>query len=231
MKRQRLAKSAALGLVFLAGSAHADAIYGIYADIDYWHSSVSGSQASNQHSYNNKGQMMAAVSLEHPVPLIPNVRLRHTSLNADGKQPVTHTLNASSTDAIAYYEILDNVVSLDLGLGAKRISGDIKHGNVKQYALDDTLGMAYASVGGKLPLTGLSAKAELAIAKGKNSSATDAQAELKYDFVDKAWVDIGAKVGYRALNLDYNKAATPTGATVPYQVDFQGPYVGLELHF
>ncbi len=201
--------------------ANADTIYGIYGDVDYWHSSVDGDVNKANANFDDKGQVMASVSVEHPVPFVPNVRLRHTSLDAEGKVAnIKHEMEATSTDAIAYYEVLDNVVSLDLGLGAKRLDGDYKVLK-SSTGLNETMPMAYASVGGDLPFTGFSAKAELAVAKGSDSDVKDAQAEVKYNFVDNMAVDLGAKVGYRVMEVNYDDDK------VKIDSDFKGPYVGV----
>lgn len=223
--------------LLVASTAHADTLYGLYADANYWHTSADVTDNGVKQNYDDQGNYMLSASLEHGVPLIPNVRVRHADINhsqstAIAKDEVAFT----STDAIAYYEILDNVVSVDLGLGAKRISGDVKYTGGKTLDLNKTLPMAYASVGAKLPFTGLSAKAELGVGVGTNVKATDAQAELKYDFVKTAAVDLGIKGGYRILSLDYDEMdvkylGTVFGKQVPYKADFKGPYVGLEVHF
>lgn len=208
------------------GTAQADTIYGLYADANYWNTEVESSYNGVDADYDDQGQMMASVSVEHFVPLVPNVRVRHATLDADGTLgTVKSELDLSSTDAIAYYEILDNVVSADIGLGAKFLQGDFTRGTTTTN-LDETLPMGYASVGAKLPFTGLSAKAELGIAKGTDVDVTDAQAEIKYDFVDTLAMDLGAKVGYRVMEIDYDDVKDKELNT-----DFKGPYVGLELHF
>lgn len=221
-------------LLLLAPSAYADTLYGLYADVNYWHTQNELSQSQLKEvikSGNYKdGQIMLSASLEHGVPLIPNARIRHTTLNADNSK-------LSSTDAIAYYELLDNVVSLDVGLGAKRLNGNFDNASAD---VSKTLPMAYASAGAKLPFTGLSAKAEVGVAHDSKYKATDAQAELKYDFIDKALIDVGVKAGYRLLTIEaddvLHDAKSKVGLnkdTQPkdYKSEFKGPYVGVEVHF
>lgn len=223
-------------------TAHADTIYGLYADANYWHSKADDqiqqhADATQKHHYGNQGQLMLSASVEHPVPVLPNVRLRYTDLQSKSISNADNTrlkIDANSTDLIAYYEVLDTIVSLDLGLGAKRISGH-SLANDRQYLdLGTTLPMAYASAGVKLPFTGLSAKAELGLARSHKNQATDAQAEIQYKFIDKALIDVGAKIGYRILDVDYNKVIYPAFANderYPYKVNFKGPYAGVEIHF
>lgn len=207
----------------LATTAHADTIYGLYADANYWHTSNDTTINQTKTEHEDKGRLMASLSFEHGVPFVPNVKVRHANLDSTQKAGNTqHKLN--NTDLIAYYEVLDNVVSVDLGLGAKVLDGSINNDT----DLSKTLPMAYASAGFKLPFTGLSAKAEVGVAHDSKYKATDAQAEIKYNFVDKALVDVGAKAGYRILNIEADELFKDKSN---YENEFKGPYVGLEIHF
>lgn len=210
-------------VAILATTAHADTIYGLYADANYWHTNNETTINRTKTEHKDKGRLMASLSLEHGVPLVPNVKVRHVNLDSTQKTTNTqHKLN--NTDLIAYYEVLDNVVSVDLGLGAKVLDGSTNNDT----DLSKTLPMAYASAGVKLPFTGLSAKAEVGVAHDSKYKATDAQAEIKYNFVDKALVDMGAKAGYRILTVEADELFKDKSN---YKNDFKGPYVGLEVHF
>ncbi len=213
-------------------SAHADTLYGVYADANYWYADANvGAHGNKKTDYKDKGQLMLSANVEHGVPMVPNVYASHTPLKTEkdfstGK----HEIDLTSTDLVAYYEVLDNVVSVDVGLGAKVLQGEGKFTSIAGKklggkSLDETLPMAYGSVGAKLPLTGLSAKVKAGYAKGSDVEATDAQAEVKYDFVDNIVVDLGAKAGYRVSKVKYDKK------DVKLDSEFKGPYVGLEAHF
>ena len=54
---------------------------------------------------------------------------------------------------------------------------------------------------------------------------TDFQAELQYNMIQNLLVDVGAKVGYRILNIDLDDDNDSL------KMEFKGPYVGLEAHF
>lgn len=86
--------------------------------------------------------------------------------------------------------------------------------------------MLYAQGGVKLPFTGLSANAEVSVAALSDDRITDAQIDLKYNFVETALVDIGAKAGYRILEMQIDRdAETET------KFKFKGPYLGIDAHF
>lgn len=215
-------------------SAHADFL-GIYAGVDGYFSQTNVSEGSN-----NDTKLSGAYSLafEHPVPFVPNGKLRYSKIDKtttnipalinDEPGHYDETLSIESLDAIAYYEILDNIVSIDVGAGAKKINTqlDWTSGALSEsFKYDDTLPALYAAAGGKLPLTGLSAKAEVFAGKSSDADFTDFNAEIKYDFVETLLVNVGAKIGYRNMkvNVDDNKNIE--------QATMKGPYLGVEVHF
>lgn len=226
----------------LSHVAHADMI-GVYASVDYWNLQGDYNEAShgnlmrdeNKLDWDDKGQAQIAVSFEHPAPLIPNARIRYVGIEAESENKrwngeSIYTTNLDSTDFILYYEILDNIVSVDVGLAAKRLDGDVTYlstTNVKdKLDISETAAMVYGSVGAKLPFTGVSAKAELLATSYGDIEISDFSAEVKYDFIDNLLLDIGAKAGYRLLDI---KLDDQSGIDTKFK--FHGPYLGLEAHF
>lgn len=218
-----------LGVV---SSAQADFI-GVKAGIDYWNYSADLSNPASalpQPRLENDHGMSFSVALEHPVPFLPNAKIKHTNLQAESDQSFagvkSHQLDLDYSDFILYYEILDNIVSADVGFGAKLLDGDIQQNFTQNTEINETLPMVYAEVGVKLPFTGLSAKAEASFAKLSDSQVTDAQVELKYNFIDTLLVDVGAKAGYRILDIQLEE-----GSDQEAKLKFKGPYLGVEAHF
>ncbi|ENX18403.1 hypothetical protein F895_00018 [Acinetobacter sp. CIP 64.2] len=183
-----------------------------------------------EENLDRKGSAQISLAFEHPIPLIPNAKIRYVNLksqteNTVAGQPV-YDLNIDHTDFILYYEILDTIVSADVGLGATNLNGDVKTLNVSKTDIDKTVPVIYGSAGIKLPFTGLSAKGELLYSNFNDTKITDAQAELQYNFIDNLLVDVGLKAGYRILDIkldDYKKN--------DLKFDFKGPYIGLDIHF
>ncbi|OBY74003.1 TIGR04219 family outer membrane beta-barrel protein [Acinetobacter gyllenbergii] len=236
----------------ICGLAQADVI-GVKADASYWfydgkaqvqpHNTTSLSNQtgvdnllldpyadSREYDLDRKGSAQISLAIEHPIPLIPNAKIRYVNLKSQTEkelagQPV-YDLNIDHTDFILYYEILDTIVNADVGLGATNLNGDIKTLNVRKTDIDKTVPVIYGSAGVKLPFTGLSAKAELLYSNINDTKITDAQAELQYNFIDNLLVDVGLKAGYRILDVkldDYDKNDV--------KFNFKGPYIGLDMHF
>ncbi|WP_278491377.1 TIGR04219 family outer membrane beta-barrel protein [Acinetobacter gyllenbergii] len=236
----------------ICGLAQADVI-GVKADASYWFydgkaqvqpnntTSLSNQTGvdnllldpyadSREYDLDRKGSAQISLAIEHPIPLIPNAKIRYVNLKSQTEkelagQPV-YDLNIDHTDFILYYEILDTIVNADVGLGATNLNGDIKTLNVRKTDIDKTVPVIYGSAGVKLPFTGLSAKAELLYSNINDTKITDAQAELQYNFIDNLLVDVGLKAGYRILDVkldDYDKNDV--------KFNFKGPYIGIDMHF
>lgn len=221
----------ALGLgAFSAAQADLIAVKG---SVDYWHYSADLSKPASalpSTELDDDHSMSYSISVEHPVPFLPNAKIKHINLQAESDQSFagvkSHQLDLDYTDFILYYEILDNIVSVDVGLGAKRLEGDIRQNYTNTLNVSSTLPMLYAQAGVKLPFTGLSANAEASFAKLDDEQVRDAQAELKYNFVDTPLVDVGAKAGYRILDIQLEE-----GSNNESKLKFKGPYLGVEAHF
>lgn len=248
---QKLALTIASATAIFLSSAPAQADFiGVYASADYWNtggsSDISKAGTPQQtFDHQDKGLASIAVSVEHPAPLIPNARVRHVQLKRDDSAQSSGfdfansrffdsrlETDLASTDLLAYYEILDNIVSVDIGLGAKLLNGDLSVTsnsiaiNSQTVKIKETLPVAYASVGGNLPFTGFSVKAEAIVGQNQDAKTSDLQAEIKYNFVDNIAVDLGLKAGYRILNIELDNVKNTDGT-----FDFKGPYLGVEVHF
>ena len=217
----------------LCGLAQADMI-GLKGDLSYWNyngeANMAAQTSAPDQDLDRKGSAQVSLAFEHPIPLIPNAKIRYVNLktqteNEVAGQPV-YDLNIDHTDFILYYEILDTIVNADIGLGATSLNGDVKTLGLSKTDIDKTVPVIYGSAGVKLPFTGLSAKAELLYSNFNDTKITDAQAELQYNFIDNLLVDVGLKAGYRILDIkldDYEKN--------DLKFNFKGPYIGLDVHF
>ena len=214
----------------LSTFAQADFI-GLKGDVSYWNfdgkANIDKKHLADQ-DIDTDGTVQASVAFEHPIPIIPNIKLKYTKLDTETESTIDLAkteINLDHTDLILYYEILDNIVKADVGVGATRLNG-----TVKQFAqsvdVDEYAPIIYAEAGAKLPFTGLSAKAEATYTNVNDVKITDAQAELQYDFIQSIALDLGLKAGYRILNIDLDDLDDRD-----MKFEFKGPYVGLNAHF
>ena len=217
----------------LSGLAQADVI-GVKGDLSYWaydgQANMAAQTAASDQDLERKGAAQLSLAIEHPVPLIPNAKIRYVNLktqteNEVAGQPV-YDINMDHADFILYYEILDNIVNADVGVGATTLNGHVTTLAISKTDIDKTVPVIYATAGAKLPFTGLSAKGEVLYSNFNDAKITDAQAELQYNFIDNLLVDVGLKAGYRILDIkldDYEKN--------DLKFNFKGPYIGLDIHF
>lgn len=215
----------------LSTFSHADVI-GVKADLSYWNFDGYSQDNNFKHELDRQGTAQLSVAVEHPVPLLPNAKIRYVNLDSNSEQssPANAAdIELNNIDYILYYELLDTIVHADIGAGLSNLDGTVRNlnaGALNQYDLDEYSPLLYATVGVKLPFTGMSAKAEAIYTHGSDSKKTDVQAELQYDFIDNLLVDVGAKVGYRMMQVDFEQDQRPD-----LRLEFKGPYIGLDVHF
>lgn len=177
-------------------------------------------------------------SLEHPLPLLPNIALRYNNVSSSGDGTVkaqfgsispsttVHTnLNLDQLDGILYYELLDNVVSLDAGVDVKVIHGKVKmtgsSGSVDR-GFTGAIPMLYLSVGAALPFTGLSADVKGSFMAYSGNHLSDITASVSYE----TSLGLGVSAGYRTENL---KVKDLNNINVDATVD--GPFGAVFYHF
>ena len=189
----------------------------------------------------NKANNYFYVLFDHPLPLIPNVKIQKTnfSTSANGKmtkvitfanqqftldESISSKLVLDQTDLILYYRVLDNWVNLDLGLTVRAIEGNI---NIKGTAtidesFDIIIPMIYTRGQFDLPFSGLSAEVDFNYIGYMGNTFLDLKAGLKYEFES----DFGLTAGYRTQKLEIDDIDDIYGS-----VNNSGVYAGLFYHF
>ncbi len=238
----------ALAAAMVASSAQADTLLGLYAGAQYWQVEPEGEFGTAQDdqanfNFDDDAQGSFYIAFEHPVPLIPNIKLRQTQLEVAGAGNVDFNFNGtnysgtaqvdadlSNTDLILYYEVLDNgLASFDFGVTVKSLDGEIivSDGDASDtQELSGYVPMGYIAANVGLPLTGFSIYGDFSILSIGDHSMTDYQAGLAYTFVDNLAVDMSAQLGYRSFSLELDDLDG-----IYSDLEFSGIYGGLEVHF
>lgn len=228
----------------LATSINADFI-GFEAGAAFWNASATGDVqyksgtkfdlADNLGLDDNTGANFLWAVVEHPVPIIPNLKIEKSSFSVDSK-----TLSAGSfagtsnvavgqkselildqTDFKIYYELLDNWVNIDAGINIKVIDGSVTLGSTTE-DISASIPMLYAKGKIQLPFSGFALEADVSTISFSGSSFTDAKAAILYE----TSYGLGATIGYKkeSLNLDdisdYNA-----------EISISGMYAGVFYHF
>ncbi|GIU10962.1 TIGR04219 family outer membrane beta-barrel protein [Shewanella glacialipiscicola] len=244
--KKTLLVSAILGCC-IATSAQAATVLGFKVGGDYWYADTNGTfadkgQPQQDVNYNSSAQGSYWVALEHPIPFIPNVKIRENSLDQKGgisnanfnfngydfKTNVTTYADLSNTDFVLYYEILDNdIVSLDLGAAYKLMNGSFRvqdAGHPEEKDIDSGIIMGYASGEVGIPGIGLFGFADLMVGASE-SSVYDYAVGLGWEF-DGVTVDTRVRVGYREFLFDVSNFSGVSADTT-----FKGYFAGVEIDF
>ena len=215
-------------------AAQADLLFTVGAKANSWTAEPSGELdegvsadgENNGLGLDSNSGTNVTLFFEHPVPVVPNVRLRQTSLEMDGSgflttdfngiryaEQVDSDLDLSHTDATLYWGLPLPVpyVDINLGLTARMFGGEAivegqTTGRREEVELDFTLPMGFVEAQVGTPF-GIYAAAEINAIGYDGNSLTDTVLTLGYDLPVPV-VDLGLEVGHRALSMKTNKDTT-----------------------
>lgn len=257
MKKLVLAASVA---ALLSTSVQADTLLGLYIGGQVWDSAATGTfgqlvdptDTVSDFNFNDEQQTNFFVALEHPIPLIPNIKIASTTLATDGQTMLSADItfgdvtfsedvtvdmdfDVSFIDYTLYYEILDNdLMTFDIGLTARDFDGNVMvaDANVDDSLLSENVDVAvvvpmvYVSAIVGLPFTGLNFFAEGNFTSYDDSSLYDYQVGVSYALLDNLAVDLDITLGYRSVKLDLEDIDD-----LYADMSFDGAYLGATVHF
>ncbi len=230
---------------------HADTVLGLYAGAGTWQQEYGGDITSGLSAVNVEDDLgidddsnaVLYVALEHGLPVLPNIRAQHFSMDSRGSNVLSRTIefngdvfsisdNVATTvdltqsDAVLYYEVLDNVVSLDLGLAVSLIEGRIEVASLADSAeaeFDEVVPMIYAKARADLPLTGFWVGIE-----GQGLSYDDnSLLELNAQIAWESEMGLGIEAGWRSVDIEFDSFDDVDSA----EIDISGPYAAINYHF
>ena len=180
--------------------------------------------------------------LEHPLPVLPNIRLQRTDIGFAASNEITaqidfegeiftvgETVNSNAdlthTDVTLYWEVVDLIAELDLGITARIFDGvfELESDTVGsvQEDFDDPIPMLYARAGVNLPFTGLSLSLAAHGISFDDDVLYDATARVNYE----SKFGLGVEAGYRVLELEIDDE----DVFADFSID--GVYAGLSYRF
>ena len=242
-----------IGLLALCASftSQADTLLGLYVGAQGWNMETSGgfSNDGSNADFNFEDQSNANlyVAFEHPIPLIPNVKVQRTAMDTQGDVILDDQftfgdkifaangnaftdVSLTSTDFILYYELFDNdLVSFDFGLNAKYIDGEFLASVDAEIGREEFSGavpMIYSRLAVGVPLTGLGAFVEGSFLSIDDHTISDYQAAITYSLLENFAIDMTFQLGYRAVILELDDLDD-----IYSDLEFKGVYAGLEVHF
>ncbi|MCM0611791.1 TIGR04219 family outer membrane beta-barrel protein [Marinobacter sediminum] len=232
-------------MILAAPLAQADVV-GLGASVSYWDSELSGKASDsgdvvdveNNLNLDSDSNANASLYFEHPVPVLPNVRLNYTLVEQSGRgqldadfggiilgSDVQSDLDLEQLDLTLYYEVLDNWANLDLGLTARDLSGElivqqVGGTQVSKTKIDGVLPMGYLAARFDLPLTGVSLGAEGNFISFDGDSIHDFNAYGQYEIAV-----LQLRAGYRQMSIDYEDG------NERLDVDIDGPFISAGVAF
>ena len=230
----------ALALLSITGTASADFL-GLYVGGGSWSHDPSGDFSStnggssvidmeNNLGFDKESEAYIWAAFDHPIPILPNIRVERTSLKHEGTTSAVDFLGStisgpavvdlSSTDIIPYYRLLDNWVNLDLGLVFRKLDGEFTIGSNRQ-EFSETVPMVYLAAQFDLPLTGLSVGADIKSLSVGDDSYSDLRLRAQYEMGV-----VGFELGTRTTNITLKDASN-----INADLDFKGMMFGMYLHF
>ncbi|MDN3484952.1 TIGR04219 family outer membrane beta-barrel protein [Pseudoalteromonas sp. APC 3224] len=250
--------AAALSMACLAPVAQADTVLGLYVGVDGWKADNDGGFSDNNNAlqnFNFEDETFVSyyAALEHPVPLVPNLKLKYTELEVNGATQLEDTFTFNGTDYVVgtdvnsvtdlshidyilYYEIFDNdLISIDLGINAKQFDGEVvvtgtsQQGGANFTEIEEFSGvvpLAYGRFEAGLPFSGLSVFAEGSFLAIDDSKVRDYQMGIAWELIDNLAVDVAVKAGYRSMVLELDDVDD-----INTDIDASGPFAGIQVHF
>ncbi len=221
-----------LSICFVPTYAFADTFLGVYLGAGVWNQKHEGKvqflgsdvDLQNEFGLSSSTNEIFYIAFEHAVPVLPNIKLQYSSVSTTGSKQLSKsvtfdnttynvgdTINSryalDNTDFILYYEVLDNWLSLDLGVDIKVFDGEVamsstNTSNSSVHAFDEPLPMLYAKAQFDIPITGFYISGEGSAIKTDDSKVADFKLLVGYE----SDLGLGGELGWRKLSLDVDDA-------------------------
>ena len=230
-----------------SAAAHADFL-GLYAGVGYWREGFTGnviqgvSVANELGAGTNNGNYLY-VAFEHPIPLIPNIKVARTSIDVSGSgtlsssfvyqgqtfntnQQVNSTIDLTNTDVTLYYQLLDTGVNLDVGLTGRMVQGKVSVDTATQ-DVKVTIPMVYAHAKVPLPMTHTYLDGNANFVTYHGNTISDIAVGIGWSASLTLMPEIGVELGYRRFSINVDQAQ----ANVNVDTAIDGVFLNVTGHF
>lgn len=233
-----------------SGNSSADFV-GLNIGASYWSPDIIGSFNSGNNASidlvddlgldDNHSQTSMVLILEHPIPLLPNIKYQSFDLDSSGSKIIDSDLNfngqtfssgnllrstfdVSHEDIVLYYELLDNWVNLDFGVDLKKFDGEVGlSGNTTtRIAVDEVIPLLYVSARFDLPFTGFYIGADINSFSIGDSSVEDSTIKLGYE----SGSGLGFEGGLKKFSLELDDVDN-----LDTNLEYDGLYLNGYFHF
>lgn len=220
-------KSLLTALCLASVNVSAAMVLGFGAEVDYYNPTASGDfnyKTTNTH-FDNKSQSgyQIGLYLEHPVPVLPNIRLDLTpesSFSGSNGLGGTNKVSFDQSDITGYYEILDNVVDLDIGVTFKVLDGKVEGALNQEFS--EVIPMAYLGAGIDLIGTGLRIAGDVKYIGYDGDSLSDSRIKAVWNINKMVQIQGGYRYETLKINDHYD---------INSNVVIEGPFIGMGVTF
>ena len=233
-------------LLLAAFTAKADFV-GIHGGAGYWDSQIGGVILADgvnlEDDLNLTGNSSNHIwfALEHPVPLLPNIRVAATQIEDSGNgviskdfvflgtsytvsEEVYTEVDLTHADVTLYYEIIDIGMDLDVGVTARWIDAKVSIDNFTESA-DVVVPMIYARAKVGLPFSGGYFAGDVNAANYRGNGLTDYTVKVGWETENFIFPEFGIEVGYRDFSLNADDS------DLYFDVNVEGAFFNLTAHF
>ena len=235
--------------VLFSLNVKADTIAGVYLSAEIWQPDISGEISNIGPEIDLEGDLnitetnsnQFSLSLEHLIVALPNIKVQKTKLNTYASSTlqrdisfgevtflahdrVASQINLSHRDYIMYYEILDNWISVDLGLSVMKFKGNINlmsNDLSTKVKLSEYVPAIYGKASFQVPKKGLT----FGIEGSALSLGDDSIADYKLFLGWEGKGPFGTEIGFRHFTSDWNDFDQSNG-----DVSFNGLYASVTFH-
>lgn len=240
-----------LSLLGMASSGIAAPLIDLEVSAGVWNSTPEGTVGKSDTDiealgFDEKSANVISATFEHPVPFIPNIRVKRTNLDLNGSgtldedftlddvsfpanTPIDSGIDLSHTDFTLYYGLPELLVDIDLGATIRVFDGKasaVTTALQEETDLDFAIPMAYASVRVDLPMTGFYLGAEGNLISYDDNKLSDFTAKIGYSTdIVPFLADLELEAGYRTLDLELDDD------DLEADIKLDGPFANLTLAF
>ncbi len=247
LTRQTVVKVVLLTLMLASASARADFL-GVYVGAGYWNQGMSGDaigdvSIQDELRFSDSSGLQAYVRFEHPVPLLPNVRVARSEIEDSSVglltgpvsfqgvtftsgQTVNTSIDMTHTDVTLYYELVDIGIDLDVGITGRIMDGQLAMGGAIEQT-NTVLPLVYVAGKVGLPFSGLYVAGDVNGLGFGNAKIADFAVKLGWETDSFFLPEFGVELGYRRFVID----ASASDIDFVVDMDVDGLFLNLTGHF
>lgn len=167
-----------------------------------WMQDNSGTIAGTTVSPSSSSPGMIWAELEHPVPMIPNLRYASSKMSIGS---AANNLNLTFNDIVLYYNLWDTMATVDVGAGIRNMSGSAVVASIVNDIPGAPVPVIFANLAGKIPGMGLTVGYRYTGLSQGSASVSSTELYANYEIM----AGLEATVGMRddSVNFDVTDGA------------------------